>query len=198
MAILLAVAAAIGWGASDFFGGDASRRDTSVFVIVALSELLGVLLLLPALVVREVPSPNNPRLLFAAVAGTAVTSELGLIYRALSRGNAFITAPERRESKPPLLPRGLRSGFSRRATRRTRRLCLATRRDWSVGATDLPANTRPELKDDTCGADQLPIRRVVLCFDRGRLDVQKRAVRKSTAQLARLLVNAGILDRVPD
>jgi len=27
---------------------------------------------------------------------------------------------------------------------RTRRLCLAARRDWSVGATDLPANTGPE------------------------------------------------------
>jgi drug/metabolite transporter (DMT)-like permease len=93
MAILFAVAAAIGWGASDFFGGDASRRDTSVFVIVALSELLGVLLLLPALVVRGVPPPTNPRLLFAAMAGVAVTAELGLIYRALSRGDAFITAP---------------------------------------------------------------------------------------------------------
>ena len=93
MAILFAAAAAIGWGASDFFGGDASRRDTSVFVIVALSELLGVLLLLPALVVRGVAPPTNPRLLFAVLAGVAVTAELGLIYRALSRGDAFITAP---------------------------------------------------------------------------------------------------------
>src|SRR6202034_1006026 len=93
MAILFAAAAAIGWGASDFFGGDASRRDTSVFVIVALSELLGVLLLLPALVVRGVAPPTNPRLLFAALAGVAVTAELSLVYRALSRGNAFITAP---------------------------------------------------------------------------------------------------------
>lgn len=93
MAILLAAAAALGWGASDFFGGDALRRETSVFVIVALSELLGVALLLPALIVRGVPPPSDPRLLFAAVAGVAVTAELGLIYRALSRGDAFITAP---------------------------------------------------------------------------------------------------------
>jgi drug/metabolite transporter (DMT)-like permease len=93
MAILLAVAAAVGWGASDFYGGDASRRDTSVFVIVALSELIGVAMLLPALVARGVPPPTNPRLLLAAVAGLAVTAELSLIYRALSRGNAFITAP---------------------------------------------------------------------------------------------------------
>src|ERR1700677_2228019 len=93
MGILLAVAAAVGWGASDYYGGDASRRDTSVFAVVALSALLGVVLLLPALVVRGAPFPENPRLLLAAVAGVAVTGELGLVYRALSRGNAFITAP---------------------------------------------------------------------------------------------------------
>jgi drug/metabolite transporter (DMT)-like permease len=93
MAILLAVAAAVGWGASDYYGGDASRRDTSVFVIVALSELIGVAMLLPVLAARGVPPPTNPRLLLAAVAGLAVTAELSLIYRALSRGNAFITAP---------------------------------------------------------------------------------------------------------
>jgi drug/metabolite transporter (DMT)-like permease len=93
MAILLAVTAAIGWGASDYYGGDALRRDTSVFAIVALSEMLGIVLLLPPLLVRGVAPPADPRLLLAAVAGVAVTAELSLVYRALSRGNAFITAP---------------------------------------------------------------------------------------------------------
>jgi drug/metabolite transporter (DMT)-like permease len=91
--ILLAVVAAIGWGASDFFGGDASRRDTSVFVVVAIAELLGVVVVAPILVARGAPPPDSPRLLFAALAGLAVTCELGLIYRAISRGDAFITAP---------------------------------------------------------------------------------------------------------
>ncbi|MBV9415906.1 MAG: EamA family transporter [Solirubrobacterales bacterium] len=93
MAILLAAGAAIGWGASDYFGGDASRRDTPVFVVVAVAELLGVLLVLPFLIGRGNPPPDDPRLLLAAVAGLAVTVELSLIYRALSRGAAFITAP---------------------------------------------------------------------------------------------------------
>ena len=93
MAILLAICAAIGWGASDYFGGDASRRDTPVFVVVAIAELLGVLLVLPFLIARAIPPPDDPRLLLAAVAGLAVTVELSLIYRALSRGEAFITAP---------------------------------------------------------------------------------------------------------
>ncbi len=52
MAILLALVAAVGWGASDYFGGDASRREVPVFVVVAIAELLGVLLLLPPLLAR--------------------------------------------------------------------------------------------------------------------------------------------------
>lgn len=93
MAILLAVCAAVGWGASDYFGGDASRRDTPVLVIVAVAELLGVVLLIPVLVARGSAPPGNPRLLLAGLAGVAVTIELSLIYKALGRGQAFITAP---------------------------------------------------------------------------------------------------------
>src|SRR5579862_7781527 len=93
VAILLAAVAAVGWGASDYFGGDASRREVPVFVVVAVAELLGVALLLPALIARGNPPPADPRLLFAALAGLSVTVELSLIYRALGRGEAFITAP---------------------------------------------------------------------------------------------------------
>jgi drug/metabolite transporter (DMT)-like permease len=93
MPIALAIAAAAGWGASDFFGGDASRRRTPVLVVVAVSELIGLGLLLPVLLVRGVGPPDDPRLLLAAVAGIAVTVELSLIYLALGRGEAFITAP---------------------------------------------------------------------------------------------------------
>src|SRR5581483_11975152 len=93
MVILLAIVAALGWGASDYFGGDASRREVPVFVVVALAELLGVVLLVPVLVIRGTPPPDDPRLLLGAVAGLSVTVELSLIYRALGRGEAFITAP---------------------------------------------------------------------------------------------------------
>src|SRR5581483_5800531 len=93
MVILLAIVAALGWGASDYFGGDASRREVPVFVVVALAELLGVVLLVPVLVIRGTPPPDDPRLLLGALAGLSVTVELGLIYRALGRSEAFITAP---------------------------------------------------------------------------------------------------------
>jgi drug/metabolite transporter (DMT)-like permease len=90
-AIWLAAVAAAAWGAADYFGG-ASRGQTPVLVIVAVSELLGLCLFIPVLVVRGVPLPASPRLLLAAVAGVGVTIELGLTYLALSRGEGFITA----------------------------------------------------------------------------------------------------------
>jgi drug/metabolite transporter (DMT)-like permease len=93
MAVLLAALAAAGWGASDFLGGDATQEGTPVFVVVAVSEFLGVALLVPVLIARGIPPGADPRLLLAAVAGIAVTCELSLIYLALSRGAAFITAP---------------------------------------------------------------------------------------------------------
>ncbi len=90
-AIWLAAGAAAAWGAADYFGG-ASRGWTPVFVVVAVSESIGLCLLIPVLVARGIPLPTSPRLLLAAVAGAGVTVELGLIYLALSRGEGFVTA----------------------------------------------------------------------------------------------------------
>src|ERR1035441_1581701 len=92
MAIILAIGAAVGWGTADFFGG-VSRREASVFVIIAVSELAGVIVLIPIIIARGTPLPDSPSMLLACLAGIAVTVELGLIYAALSRGKAFITAP---------------------------------------------------------------------------------------------------------
>jgi drug/metabolite transporter (DMT)-like permease len=91
--VVLAVLAAVGWGASDYVGGDASRAKVPVFMIVGVSELIGVALLTPVLVARGKVPVVEPQMLLAAAAGLAITVELGLIYRALSRGEAFITAP---------------------------------------------------------------------------------------------------------
>ncbi|HEX3803991.1 MAG TPA: EamA family transporter [Solirubrobacteraceae bacterium] len=93
MVILGALAAALGWGVSDYSGGYVAQRDAPVFAIVAVSELLGLVLLLPALLARGAPLPTSPRMLLAVAAGLSTTLELGLVYRALSRGSAFVTAP---------------------------------------------------------------------------------------------------------
>jgi drug/metabolite transporter (DMT)-like permease len=91
--VLLAAVAALGWGASDYIGGDASRGPAPVFMVVGIAELFGVVLVAPVLIAGGALPPLSPRILLAVVAGIAVTVELGLIYRALSRGQAFITAP---------------------------------------------------------------------------------------------------------
>lgn len=90
-AIWLAAGAAVTWGAADYLGG-ASRGRTPVFVVVAVTELLGLAMLVPVLVARGVPPPASPRMLLAVVAGAGTTLELGLIYLALSRGEGFVTA----------------------------------------------------------------------------------------------------------
>ncbi len=92
MPIVLAIFAAISWGADDFLGG-VWRRGMPVFVLLAASQLIGVLMMVPVLLARGAPPPDDPRLLFACVAGLAVTVELRLVYAAISRGDAFITAP---------------------------------------------------------------------------------------------------------
>ncbi len=91
--ILLAAIAAIGWGASDYFGGDTSSRNVPVFTIVAVAELIGAAMMLPVLAVHGTLPPAKPGLALAAAAGVAVTIELSLIYRALGDGNSYITAP---------------------------------------------------------------------------------------------------------
>jgi drug/metabolite transporter (DMT)-like permease len=93
MPLGLALVAAVGWGASDYFGGEASRHDIPPLSVLAVAEVFGLALLAPALVARGAPASLSPDLLLAALAGLAVTVELSLIYRALSRGQAFITAP---------------------------------------------------------------------------------------------------------
>lgn len=91
LAIALAVAAAVGWGSADFLGG-LSRDRTSVFAVVAVSELIGAALVAPVMAVAGLPH-WDPSLLLACAAGVAVTVELSIIYHALSVGAAFITAP---------------------------------------------------------------------------------------------------------
>jgi drug/metabolite transporter (DMT)-like permease len=93
IAIGLAAVTALGWGVSDYFGGDSSGHETPVFVVLAVVEGIGLLLLVPVLLARGVAPPISPQLLLAALAGVAVTVELGVVYAALGRGDTFIGAP---------------------------------------------------------------------------------------------------------
>ena len=91
MAVVLALSSAVVYGASDFLGGLASRK-ASVFGVVALSQLAGLVALLALL-----PWLGGPvtaaDLAWAAAAGIVGSTGLVVFFRALSRGVMSVIAP---------------------------------------------------------------------------------------------------------
>jgi drug/metabolite transporter (DMT)-like permease len=91
VAVVLALVSAVVYGAADFLGGLASRR-TSVFGVVALSQIVGLgalLLLLPWLGGRVGPAD----LAWGAAAGLAGAAGLVIFFRALALGVMSVIAP---------------------------------------------------------------------------------------------------------
>ena len=91
MAVVLALCSAVVYGASDFLGGLASRK-ASVFGVVALSQLAGLVALLALL-----PWLGGPvtvaDLAWGAAAGIVGSTGLVVFFRALSRGVMSVVAP---------------------------------------------------------------------------------------------------------
>jgi drug/metabolite transporter (DMT)-like permease len=91
VAVLLALGCAVVYGASDFLGGLASRR-TSVFGVVAFSQLAGLVALvalLPWLGGRVGPSDLG----WGAAAGVAGAAGLVVFFRTLAGGVMSVVAP---------------------------------------------------------------------------------------------------------
>jgi uncharacterized membrane protein len=91
MAVVLAVSSAVVYGASDFLGGLASRRAT-VFGVVALSQLAGLMALLALLPWLGGPV-TRADLGWGAAAGLVGATGLLVFFRALSRGVMSVIAP---------------------------------------------------------------------------------------------------------
>ncbi len=91
MAVVLSLASALVYGAADFCGGLAARR-ASVFAVVALSQLAGLVLLLVLLPFLG-GRPTGVALAWGAAAGIAGGTGLGLFYRALGDGVMSVVAP---------------------------------------------------------------------------------------------------------
>jgi drug/metabolite transporter (DMT)-like permease len=91
VAVVLALASAVVYGAADFLGGLASRR-TSAFGVVALSQVVGLVALLALL-----PWLGGPvgaaDLAWGAAAGIAGAAGLVLFFRTLARGVMSVIAP---------------------------------------------------------------------------------------------------------
>ena len=89
---LLGVASALGWGSADFCGGLASRRAT-VYSVLLVSELTGLIVLLPLPFLFHESLPGRDVFLMSSLAGLGGTIGLMLLYRALAEGQMSIAAP---------------------------------------------------------------------------------------------------------
>ncbi|MGH9258043.1 MAG: EamA family transporter [Vicinamibacterales bacterium] len=91
MTYLLALASAVLYGAADFLGGLASRR-ASTIAIVLVSQAAGLVPL--ALLLLVLPAaPSRQDFIWGTIAGLAGSVGVALLYRALAVGTMSIVAP---------------------------------------------------------------------------------------------------------
>src|ERR1039457_4285472 len=77
-AILLALTASLAWGTSDFLGGVAAR-DTPLPLVLAGSQLAGLLAFAPILLLRGTAMPHDARLLLGLAAGVVAGAPAALL-----------------------------------------------------------------------------------------------------------------------
>jgi uncharacterized membrane protein len=92
LAYLFAIASAALYGAADFLGGMASRR-ASTMAVVVWSQAAGLVMLLLVLPLLPDASPSRSDWFWGAVAGIAGSVGVGLLYRALAIGTMAVVAP---------------------------------------------------------------------------------------------------------
>ncbi len=90
--MLYALASGLTWGTGDFSGGLASRH-TSVFIVIILSQTIGIMCLLSVIALFAEPFPQWSDLLFGACGGTAGVIGLSAFYRGLASSPMGIVAP---------------------------------------------------------------------------------------------------------
>lgn len=92
MSIVLALGAAAFYGAGDFVGGLATRRN-AVLAVALGAQVSGLVLLLVALPFLGPATVTSSDLAFGAVAGVFGGTGLVLVYRALAKGPMSVAAP---------------------------------------------------------------------------------------------------------
>ena len=91
MVYFLALASAALYGAADFLGGLASRR-ASTIAIVLISQIAGLIPL--AVLLFVLPSaPSHDDFIWGTIAGLAGSAGVALLYRALAVGTMSVVAP---------------------------------------------------------------------------------------------------------
>lgn len=92
MALILGLLAGVTYGAADFIGGLASRR-SSVFAVVVISQIAGLLLLLAAMPLVPSARPRGDDFMWGAFAGLAGAVGIVLLYRGLAIGRMSLVSP---------------------------------------------------------------------------------------------------------
>jgi len=92
MTYLLALASALLYGAGDFTGGLATRRASTLPVIV-LSQLSGLVLLLLLMPFLPAATPSRADLVWGVMAGLSGGAGVALLYHGLSIGRMAVVAP---------------------------------------------------------------------------------------------------------
>ncbi|MEO6700618.1 MAG: EamA family transporter [Jatrophihabitantaceae bacterium] len=91
-AVWLALAASAAWGLADFLGGLTSRTN-SVFKVLAVSQPIGLVLIVLALVLHGHGLTITGSAYWAIAAGFASVGSLGCLYFSMSRGDMILVAP---------------------------------------------------------------------------------------------------------
>jgi drug/metabolite transporter (DMT)-like permease len=92
LSILLALAASVSWGVSDFLGGLTSRR-LSVLSVLLLSQSVGLVMVVPAVLASGQAPVDGPARLSAIGGSVAGLIGIAALYRAIAVGVASIAAP---------------------------------------------------------------------------------------------------------
>jgi drug/metabolite transporter (DMT)-like permease len=92
LGVVFALASAAVWGAGDFAGGMASRRNHQ-FQVVAWSAASGMVVLLICWALWREPLPTSEAFVWAVLAGASGVLGIAALYHGLSLGNAALVAP---------------------------------------------------------------------------------------------------------
>jgi drug/metabolite transporter (DMT)-like permease len=92
LAISLAFIACLGWGTSSFLAGMKSRV-MPVLTLLFFSGIAGIIMFVVSLVIRDLPFPRDPNLLWAVLGGASGVIGLFCLYRGLAVGAISIVVP---------------------------------------------------------------------------------------------------------
>ena len=92
LSIVLALAASLSWGVSDFLGGLTSRR-LSLLSVLLVSQSVGLVMVVPAVLLSNQAPVDGPARLSAIAGSLAGLIGIAALYRAIAVGVVSIAAP---------------------------------------------------------------------------------------------------------